>query len=96
MNLKDMGSMMGENEGAEVEQEAEVSPDVKEKVDSLLDQAMDMLDKDGVDAAEYISEYMESPSEEESESPDAMDKKKQLVIMALKKKNGMSSDEEGY
>lgn len=72
------------------------SPELKAKALAKIDEAMSMLDQEGVaydQAANMIKEHLSVEEEDEpAESPEGRGAAKLAAIMALKKKNGVGSE----
>ena len=101
INLSEVVNGMSEN-GDKMDMSKDMEgcdPELKASALAKIDEAMGMLDKEGVaydQAANMIKEHLsveeeEEPSEDESSSKGAS---KLAAIMALKKKNGMGADED--
>lgn len=69
----------------------ECSPEVKAKALALVDEAVSLLEAEGVSASEVIESHLEGGEEMDEDPKD----KKAMIVLALKKKMaGQESEEE--
>lgn len=90
-NLREISPLLSGKESKTMDESMELSEKVQKRVEDLIDEAKSLIDAEGLDGDDWISDYI-SGEEEESE-PGDMEAKKKLIVLALQKKNGMSSDE---
>lgn len=84
-----MNSMAGS--GKRMDDDIRLDSKVKEAAIKKLDEARDMIDKEGLDGAEFIMSHLGGErSLEEKASSGGDDRKKAMIILQLKKKNGKS------
>lgn len=88
--------LVGKGDGMKMDMEECCSPDLKAKALAKIDEAMSMLDQEGVaydQAANMVKEHLSVEEEEEpDEEPKGSGAAKLAAIVALKKKHGVGTE----
>lgn len=88
-----LNSMVGH--GRSASDDVELDLDTKEKAIAKIDEAIEMINKEGLDGTSFVLNHLsgqkaiEEASMDKEMSGDDKDRKKAMIIMKIKKKNGM-------
>lgn len=89
-NFKDISDLIGGKEDGKMsDQMMNIPSEVKEKAISLLDEARDMLNQQGIDGGQFLISHLGGEDTAVREASGIGANKKALLIMALKRKRGI-------